>query len=446
MLTNRNKNKRFLATRAGNRKLRCGYTTGACAAAAAKAAARVVVRKEKLSEILSTLPNGQKVLFKLNSCVYNDNKASGDGDKANVNPPSAICSIIKDAGDDPDCTHGAEIFAKVELNSSGKIEIKGGKGIAIVTKKGLGLEVGTPAINPVPRKNITEMVQEELSISNDSSGSTNDRFASGAVVEIFVPTGEELALKTINARLGLIGGISILGTTGIVRPFSTPAYKNYIREAIQMAVSQGCKQIVLTTGGRSEKWSMDLLKNENDFKESSCSNQSEGVLKECAFIQVGDYIGYGLKMAVKFKLERVVIAVLIGKLVKLAQGIFFTHIQHKEVSIQFLADLVFKLDSNLKSKLGGVEVAEGKLSDGELVHKLLLPKTARGFLEICKEYDKLGITNNLTKDLGAALSREALEKIYFFTKGRINLTMVLFDFEGQVLAHISKESTNKIKT
>src|SRR5262249_5756839 len=177
------------------------FAPGACAAAAAKAAARVLVRGELMTDIETTLPNGARHSFPLEQCERRDDVA--------------VCSIVKDAGDDPDCTHGAEIIAEVVLRGEPGIELRRGEGVASVTKPGLGLDVGAPAINPVPRRNITEMVLEELAGTPFS----------GAIVTIAVPGGEEMAKQTVNARLGLIGGISILGTTGIVKPYSTSAYK-----------------------------------------------------------------------------------------------------------------------------------------------------------------------------------------------------------------------------
>src|SRR5262245_53664204 len=162
--------------------LRTGFTTGACAAAAAKAAARCLVQGTMLDEIQTTLPNRTQVVFPLRRC-----ERSG---------ARAVCSIIKDAGDDPDCTHGAELVAEVELRAESGVEIRGGPGVATVTKSGLGLEVGAPAVNPVPRRNITEMVEEEL------VGSPYR----GAIVAVSVPDGEEMAKQTTNSRLGLLGG------------------------------------------------------------------------------------------------------------------------------------------------------------------------------------------------------------------------------------------------
>src|SRR4051812_5128844 len=165
--------------------LRTGFTTGACAAAAAKAAARTLIAGEPLAEIETTLPNRSRVTFRLERCERLGARA--------------ICSIIKDAGDDPDCTHGAELVAEVELRSEPGVEIRGGAGVATVTRPGLGLPVGDPAINPVPRRNITEMVEQEL-----AAGEPPGPYR-GAIVTISVPGGEDMAKQTTNARLGLIG-------------------------------------------------------------------------------------------------------------------------------------------------------------------------------------------------------------------------------------------------
>jgi cobalt-precorrin-5B (C1)-methyltransferase len=157
---------------------RTGFTTGACSAAAAKAATRCLIKEIMLSEIETTLPNSADATFALARCERIGSHA--------------ICSVIKDAGDDPDCTHGAELIATVELKQSSGITIIGGSGVATVTKSGLGLEVGTPAVNPVPRRDITEMVEAELI----------DSPYRGAIVTLSGPGGGEMAKETINARLG----------------------------------------------------------------------------------------------------------------------------------------------------------------------------------------------------------------------------------------------------
>ena len=277
--------------------LRTGFTTGACAAAAAKAAARVLVRGDALTAIETTLPNRARVTFALTRCER-------DGARAR-------CGIIKDAGDDPDCTHGAEIVAEVELVDGGGVSLRGGVGVATVTRPGLGLEVGGPAINPVPRRNITEMVGEELAGTGWG----------GAVVTIHVPRGEELATQTTNARLGLVGGISILGTTGIVHPYSTAAWKASVVQEIDVAATAGARTLVLTTGGKSEQYAMAL----------------HPQLPAHAFVQVGDFIGVGLRQCARRGIERAVVVGMIGKLSKMAAGKMQTHVAGSEVDLEFLA-------------------------------------------------------------------------------------------------------------
>jgi cobalt-precorrin-5B (C1)-methyltransferase len=210
------------------KQLRTGFTTGACAAAAAKAATRALVTGTVMTAIETTLPNRMRVTFPLQRCE--------------LALPLAVASVIKDAGDDPDCTHGAELVATVSLKPGSGIDVRGGAGVATVTKPGLGLEVGGPAINPVPRRNIIEMVADEL------SGGPNR----GAIVTISVPGGEEMAKQTLNARLGLVGGISILGTSGLVKPYSTAAFKASVVQAVDVAAERGHPVGVVTTGGKSE--------------------------------------------------------------------------------------------------------------------------------------------------------------------------------------------------
>ncbi|HEU4730727.1 MAG TPA: cobalt-precorrin-5B (C(1))-methyltransferase, partial [Kofleriaceae bacterium] len=254
------------------RGLRTGFTTGACAAAAAKAAARYLVRGAPLVEIETTLPNRTHVTFALHRC-----------ERAGAR---AICSIIKDAGDDPDCTHGAELVAEVELRDEPGVEIRGGAGVATVTRPGLGLVVGEPAINPVPRRNITEMVEQELAAAERR----------GAIVTISVPGGEDMAKNTTNARLGLLGGISILGTTGIVQPYSTAAFRASVVQEIEVAAAAGLGTLVLTTGGKSEAYAQRL----------------HPALPEAAFIQVGDFIGVGIKHCARRRISRVIVVGMIG--------------------------------------------------------------------------------------------------------------------------------------
>jgi cobalt-precorrin-5B (C1)-methyltransferase len=348
--------------------LRTGFTTGACAAAAAKAATRCLVKGTMLSDIETTLPNRTRVTFALTRCERVDLRV--------------ICSIIKDAGDDPDCTHGAELIAEVQLRTEPGIEIRGGHGVARVTKAGLGLEIGGPAINPVPRRNITEMVGEELA----------DSPYAGAVVTISVPGGEEMAKKTTNARLGLLGGISILGTTGIVRPYSTAAFKASVMQEIDVAEVGGLRDLVLTTGGKSEQYAMALYPQ----------------LPEQAFIQVGDFIGVGVKQCARRGIPRAIIVGMMGKLSKMANGKMQTHAAGSEVDMEFLASLASELSA-----------------PDELVASIRQANTARHVLELCREAGLVGITSLICRKVAEHCQRHA--------GGRLIVEARLVDFGGALL-------------
>lgn len=354
---------------ARNKKgLRTGYTTGACAAAAAKAAARYLVQGVALDQIETTLPNRTRVRFRLARC----DRAGG----------GAVCSIFKDAGDDPDCTHGAEIVAEVALRAAPGIEIRGGPGVATVTKPGLGLELGTPAVNPVPRQNITQMVTEELLGSSFQ----------GAIVTISVPGGEEMAKKTMNARLGLVGGISILGTSGIVRPYSTAAFKASVIQGIDVAMTCGLRQLVLTTGGKSEGYAMALYPG----------------LSEQAFIQVGDFIGVGVRQCARRGIERAIVVGMMGKLSKMAKGRMQTHAAGSKVDLEFLGSC-----------------AEEAGASRDLAQRIRAANTARHVLELCREEGLVEITGLICQKVADQCARHA--------GGDLEVHVCLVDFGGGLL-------------
>ncbi len=360
--------------------LRSGFTTGACAAAAAKAATRVLIQNQTLIEIISIIPNGMAVTFKLHRCELHDDYAE--------------CSIIKDGGDDPDCTHGAEIIARVQLNSNLDISIEGGVGVATVTKPGLGLLVGSSAINPVPRINIRDMVKAELE---------NTAFT-GASVVISVPDGEERAKQTLNARLGLLGGISILGTTGVVLPYSTAAFIASIVQAIGLAAHQGCKDVVFTTGGRSETYAMKLLPR----------------LHEAAFIQVGDYIGIGIRNAMRHSMPTVHIVGMMGKFTKMADGRMMTHASASAVNVGLLADIL--------AELGAPEA---------VVSEAATANTARHVLELCQAHGIEGLYD--------AVCKKVAETAHRFARGTLNLEVTMVDFDGTTLGAFSINALVKTK-
>ena len=274
--------------------LRHGYTTGACAAAAAKAAALALLSQAAVKEVQITLPDEKRVNFVLSHCAFDTREAT--------------CSVIKDAGDDPDVTAGAEIYATVRWEDEPGITIEGGKGVGMVTKPGLEVPVGMPAINKVPRMMITQSVEEVMEAPR------------GLKVIISIPQGEELAKRTLNRRLGIIGGISILGTSGVVIPYSVEAYKVSISQALDIAVAGGCQEVVLTTGRRSEKFA-----------------QREFSLAEESFVQMGDFVGYALEECARRGVAKIIIWGMVGKLSKIANGDLYTNVSDSKIDVNFLA-------------------------------------------------------------------------------------------------------------
>lgn len=354
---------------------RTGFTTGACAAASAKAAVRFLITNEKLDSIESILPNKDKVTFALKRCERNNDEA--------------ITSIIKDAGDDPDCTHGAEITTTVKLTNTASVLLKNSKGVGTITKPGLGLDIGVPSITPVPRSNITNMVLQELV--------NTDKF-SGAEITISVEDGEERAKKTTNERLGIIGGISILGTTGIVRPYSTSAFRASVVQEINVAMHQGAKDVALTTGGKSEEFARKQLSH----------------LQEESFIQVGDFIGVGLKTAVKDKMERAHIVGMMGKLSKMASGTMQTHVAGSKVDMSFLA---------------GVAREAGATEDHCV--QIMEQTTARFVLELAEKEGFSGVVD--------IICRKVTEVAENHVNNGLKVHTYLFDFSGNLLAQYSRK-------
>ncbi|MDD6097808.1 MAG: cobalt-precorrin-5B (C(1))-methyltransferase CbiD [Oscillospiraceae bacterium] len=268
----------------GGKFLRCGYTTGSCAAAAAKAASEMLLSGKKISSIRLMTPKGIELELDLLDIVISEDKVS--------------CAVRKDSGDDPDITNGILIYAKAERVDSG-IEISGGEGIGTVTRNGLDQPKGSAAINSIPRKNITDAVSNIMKHYN---------YKGGVKITLSVPEGKELAEKTYNPRMGIEGGISIIGTTGIVEPMSTSAIIETIRMEERVRRSEGYKSLLLTIGNYSESFLQNHLPDISE-KSVKCSN----------------YIGNALDAAVEYGFENVLIVGHIGKLVKLGAGIMNTH-------------------------------------------------------------------------------------------------------------------------
>lgn len=379
---------------------RTGFTTGACAAAAARAATIGLITGEIPAEVETKLPNGQRVVFAV-------------AERA-LGPSSATAVVIKDAGDDPDVTDKARITATVAWVAHPGLFLAAGEGVGTITRPGIGLPVGEPAINPVPRQNLYENLCEVIAPAAPlSPGSLLaptpnavryaevlpgcDRF--GLEVTISVPGGEALAKKTLNPRLGIVGGISILGTTGIVRPYSTAAFRASVVQAIGAARAQGCETVVLTTGGRTEKAMMALWPE----------------LPEAAFVQMGDFVRTAFDAARKEGIRHVIVGAMVGKLTKMAQGMPVTHAGKGEVDRTLLAECA--------RAVGAPEV---------LVAEIAAAETARFAAERLAE---LGLDIAFHTAL-AARAWQTLKSKYWSGAKRV-LTIQTVDFSGNPVARVA---------
>ena len=357
------------------KELRSGFTTGTAAAAATKAALLYLRGQQVPRTVSIELLTGQSIDIDIQSC-----RREGS---------AAVCTVIKDAGDDPDVTHRAVIGAKV-TEASGNINpkdqnpisISGGQGVGTVTKPGLEVPPGQPAINPGPCKMIRRAVRDVV------GGNVPHHTI---LVEIFVPRGAELARKTLNARLGIIGGISILGTTGVVRPMSHAAYTATIRAALSIARAAGLEQAVFTTGRRSERYAQLHLNR----------------LAEEAFIQIGDYFQYSLQTAAEFDLRSICLAVFFGKALKMAQGFAHTHAARSRIDFKALAASIDQL-----------------CQSPELSRKIEQANTARQAFELIRS-DCPGFLAHVGCRIADSARRFAADKLA--------LDVIIFDYQGRAV-------------
>lgn len=276
--------------------LRSGYTTGACATAAAKAALIRLLTGDVPAEVSFHIPDGEELSLPVESVGQEDGL-------------SATAAVVKDAGDDPDVTNRSVIEAKVAFSEKAGIHFLQGKGVGKVTLPGLGLPVGEPAINPAPR----QMITRELSAL----------YGGGLDVTISVPGGEELALRTFNPKLGIVGGISIIGTSGIVRPFSSEAFVDAIRREVEVCRAIGAERLVINSGAKSEKY----------------VRREYPDLPLQAFVHYGNYIGETLRIAEDLKIGKVTMGIMLGKAVKLAEGHLNTYSKQVVMNKDFLQEV-----------------------------------------------------------------------------------------------------------
>ena len=347
------------------RALRTGWTTGTCASAAAKAAVTALRDQAGQACVEVALPGGRRVRFPVESCAYD--------------PRQATAVVVKDAGDDPDVTHGAHLTARVRWRAEPGVGLEGGEGVGVVTRPGLGIEVGEPAITATPRAMIAAAVGEAVDLT-----------ATGVQVVISVPGGERMARKTTNARLGILGGISILGTTGIVRPFSTASWRASVEQAVSVMAAQGERTAVLCTGGRTERGAMALLPD----------------LPEVCFVEVGDFTGAALRRALAAGLTRVIFVGMAGKLAKLAAGVLMTHYTRSKVDLGLL---------------GEVTAAAGGPS--ALAAEVATANTGRHAYEL---WERAG----LLRAAGDELCRRVRSVLLRAGEGRLSADVAMVDFSG----------------
>ncbi len=287
-------------------KLKSGLTTGACATACGVAAAQYLLAGITTDTVSIRLPKGRDVEMPIT--------------RLGREQDAAFAATIKDAGDDPDVTHGAEICVSVKKTLIKQVQFIAGEGVGTVTRDGLLLAVGEPAINPVPR----QMIQVHLESIREKY-----HYEGGFAVTVSVAGGEALAKKTMNPRLGIIGGLSILGTTGIVRPFSCAAYIASIHQGVDVARANGISHIAATTGNTSETYAKTRFQ-----------------LSDMALIEMGDFVGALLKHVRKHPVAEVTLCGGFGKISKLANGHMDLHAKVSSINFEFLAELAVSLGAS----------------------------------------------------------------------------------------------------
>ncbi len=392
------------------RKLRSGFSTGTAMTAAAMAALQHLLTGKPPELVSVHLPGG--LFLPVN---VHQSRLLSDGAQA---------SVIKDGGDDPDVTHKAEVrvslkcFAYAPRKEVNGICVIGGTGVGRVTKPGLPAPVGEPAINPTPREMLARNLSEEImrlgGIPEDCATknglwSKPDKpffvvpfqsechHADGVVMEVLVevPKGEELARRTLNPRLGIIGGISILGTTGIVKPFSHEAYEETIQAALSVAASNGCSQVVLSTGGKSEHYARNMLPR----------------LPMESFIQIADFFSFAVKEVQNRGFAEIIHSVFFGKAVKMAQGHPYTHAHKVHLDLAPVA-----------------KIAEEQGHDAGFCGELAEANTARHALELLTARGATGVIH--------AIAGQAMEQSLSLTEGRLRVRLLLFDHGGNLLADV----------
>lgn len=356
------------------KRLRHGFTTGSSAAAGAKAGVYYLAGRSHVNEVDIPLPFGGRLVIPISHSSFDDRGYS--------------VTVIKDGGDDPDATNRARITSIVRLlpeGEDGEIIVKGGKGVGKVTRPGLAVPVGESAINPAPLRQIKDAVQEGLQETGLSS-------AVSVIVE--VADGERIAEKTLNPRLGITGGISILGTRGTVKPFSHSAYRETIAASMDVARAAGLSTIALSTGGKSERF---LKEHRPD-------------LSDLSLVQVADFFSFSLREANRKDFQEILYSCFFGKLTKMAQGNPYTHARKSEIDFKLLSDWCLAQGMNKDKAIGITEANTARHALGSIL--------ADGDRDVI-------LMDIMKKALSAARK--------FASAGPV-ITFYLFGFDGRLLA------------
>ena len=367
--------------------MRFGYTTGSCATAAAKAAAIGLFTGNIPDEVEIDTPIGTKLRLK----IYHKQ----------LSPDEAACAVQKDAGDDPDVTNGCYVHAKVKRIFTQTIEIDGGEGVGRVTKPGLQVPVGHAAINPVPRRMIEGAVKEVI-----GNGC-------GLKIVISVPDGKALGEKTFNPKLGIIGGISIIGTTGIVRPMSEDAFKTSLLCGLDIAKGIGYETVVLVPGSLGERSFLNLFDIPKD-----------------QVIQISNFVGFMLTAAGQRNFKRVILAGHPGKLAKLLRGDFHTHSSVSKPANDILIDIIEQQVQNGGQESGvGGQKTETRLPNAILNH-LKEVSTVEGIVELLREYKYLSIMDEVAEKVETKVLEFYRDKQPF---PALEVGVILFDMKGSII-------------
>lgn len=361
------------------KKYKRGYTTGSCATAAAKAASYMLLTKFPIEVINIDTPKG----IPLNLKVEN----------INIKDYYVECSIRKDGGDDIDATHNIHIYARAEFIDSKEIIITGGNGVGRVTKKGLGIEIGESAINKTPRNMINNEVRKVIG---------EDK---GVKITIFAPEGELIAKKTFNPRLGIVGGISIIGTTGIVEPMSDEGWKKSLSIELEMKKAQGMDKIILVPGNHGEMFIKETLGIDIKY-----------------IVRTSNFIGYMLKEAQRIGFKKILMAGHLGKYVKIAGGIFNTHSKVADARNEILLANLALMNAPF-----------------ELIKKVNECLTTEEFIEIInsKEYEGY-------KEIYNILSNKCRKRIdVYLNDEEIDVEVMIFSMEKELLGQSEKASDLK---